>query len=345
MTKAKTALTVTVPLTISGDADVRGIMSDWQMALMRRSASGELAKNTTQTYQRGMERFLLWCGARQIESVSDGVIRDWVGELREDYSVSAISTWLAGVRAFFDWAVGAGRLGHNPAKAVKSPKRTGTTKRHKRQALTDDEVRRVLALPDATTSVGVRDRAILALMAYNGARSVEVRRFNTKNVRTDNGRMVIDVHGKGRTESDDVLVVCHPDAVNAMHDWMRKRKDCGCDESRGGDWLSREETFSRWHSQMALFVSLSRRSYCERLSLRAIRHIVTNYYKLAGVVGDTKTTHSLRHSFASNAARNGAPVQKLQSAMRHANIKDTMIYYHEMDRLTNPAEGFVQFGA
>lgn len=344
MAKAKEALTVTQPLTISGDADVRGIMQDWELALMRRSGSGELATNTIQTYRRGMSRFLLWCDGRQIKSVSDDVVRDWVGELRKDYSVSAIGTWLAGVRAFFDWAVGAGRLGHNPAKAVKSPKRTGTTKRHKRQALTDDEVRRVLALPDATTSVGVRDRAILALMAYNGARSVEVRRFSTKSVRTDNGKMVINVRGKGRTESDDVLVVCHPDAVNAMHDWMRERKRCGCDEGGGTDWVSREETFSAWHSQMALFVSLSHRSYCKRLSLRAIRHIVMGYYKLAGVMGDTKTTHSLRHSFASNAAKNGAPVQKLQSAMRHANIKDTMIYYHEMDRLTNPAEGFVQFG-
>jgi len=155
--------------------------------------------------------------------------------------------------------------------------------------------------------------------------------------------MVIDVHGKGRTESDEVLVVCHPDAVNAMHDWMRERKRCGCDEGRGGDWVSREETLSAWHSQMALFVSLSKRSLCERISLRAIRHIVTGYYRAAGVVGDNKTTRSLRHSFASNAARNGAPVQKLQSAMRHASIKDTMIYYHEMDRLTNPAEGFVDY--
>ena len=343
MVKVKAALTVTQPVTISGDADVRGIIQDWEMALMRRSGSGDLAANTTQTYRRGMSRFLSWCDERQIESVSDDVIRDWVGELREDYSASAISTWLSGVRAFFDWAVGAGRLAHNPAIAVKNPKRTGITKRDKRQALTDYEVRRVLALPDATTSVGVRDKAILMLMAYNGARSVEVRRFNTKSVRTKHGKMVVDVHGNGRSESDEVLVVCHPDAVNAMRDWMRERKRCGCDEGSGTDWVSREETFSAWHSQMALFVSLSHRSYCKRLSLRAIRHMVTSYYKAAGVVGDTKTTHSLRLSFASNAAKNGAPVQKLQIAMRHANIKDTMIYYHEMDRLSNPAEAFVAY--
>ena len=345
MAKTKKTLTVTQPLTVSGDADVRGIVGDWQMALMRRSGSGELAVSTTDTYRRGMSRFLSWCNERKIESVSDDVVRDWISELREDYSPSAINTWLAGVRAFFDWAVGADRLAHNPAIAVKSPKRIGATKRHKRQALTDDEVRRVLALPNTSTAVGVRDRAILALMAYNGARTVEVRRFNIKNVRRDNGRMVIDVRGKARTESDEVLVVCHRDAVNAMHDWMRERKRIGSYRKKGGAWLSREEPKSNWHTQMALFVSLSKRSHRERISLRAIRHIVTSYYKAAGVVGENKTTHSLRHSFASNAARNGAPVQKLQSAMRHANIKDTMIYYHEMDRLTNPAEGFVQFGA
>ena len=318
------ALTVTAPLTISDDIDVRGIVSDWSTALQRRAGSGELAASTTLTYKRGLHRFMVWCDERQVESVNDDVLRDWLTELNESYSPAAVNTWLAGVRAFFVWAVSAGRISHNPAAGVRAPKRRGTSQHHKRQALTDDEVVRVMDAPDAATAAGVRDRAILALMAYNGARSVEVRRFDVKSVRTHNGQMVVDVHGKGRAESDEVMVVCHPVAIAALHDWLAERKRCRCDGA-------------------ALFVSLSRRSYCGRLSLRHIRHLVKSYYDLAGVVGENKTTHSLRHSCASNMLRNGAPLQKVQSAMRHANINTTMIYAHELDRLANPAEAFVAY--
>ena len=154
--------------------------------------------------------------------------------------------------------------------------------------------------------------------------SIEARRFDVKSVRTQGGKMVIDVHGKGRAESDEVMVVCHPDAIDALHDWLAERKRCRCDGA-------------------ALFVSLSRGTYCERLSLRYIRHMVKGYYDLAGVVGEGKTTHSLRHSCATNMLSNGAPLQKVQSAMRHANINTTMIYAHEIDRISNPAEAFVAY--
>ena len=318
------ALTITAPLTISDDIDVRGIVSDWSTWLKRRTGSGELAASTTQTYRRGMSRFMSWCDKRQVNSVSDDVLRDWLTELNESYSPAAVNTWLAGVRSFFVWAVGAGRISHNPVVGVRGPKRPGTSRRHKRHPLTDDEVMRVMAAPDTTTAQGVRDRAILALMAYNGARSVEVRRFDVKSVRTQGGQMVVDVHSKGSAESDDVMVVCHQVAIDALHDWLAELKRCGCDF-------------------LALFVSLSRGTYCERLSLRYIRHMVKSYYDLAGVVGEGKTTHSLRHSYATNMLDNGAPLQKVQSALRHASIIPTMIYVHEMDRLSDPGEAFVAY--
>jgi len=93
----------------------------------------------------------------------------------------------------------------------------------------------------------------------------------------------------------------------------------------------------------ALFTSLSNRGRDERLSLRAIRGIVKAAYKAAGVVGKNKTTHSLRHTAITTAVKRGAPVQKVQAMARHANISTTMIYYHETDRVENPAEEFIQY--
>ncbi|MBI5032472.1 MAG: tyrosine-type recombinase/integrase [Chloroflexi bacterium] len=129
---------------------------------------------------------------------------------------------------------------------------------------------------------------------------------------------MLNVRGKGRAEKDEVLVIAHPDAESAMRDWFATRGD----------------------DAGALFVSFSNRSRGERLSLRSIRDTVKRYYKSAGVRGYRKTTHSLWHTAITNAVKHGAPVQKVQAMARHANIATTMIYYHETDRVENPAEQF-----
>jgi len=314
------SLTVTQPKAIAHDADIRALVGEWRAALALQVAAGELSETTRQTYTRGLDKFLVWADRRS--GVSDETIREWKAALlAEGYKPGAINTWLAGVRAFFAWAVGARRLLHNPAAAVKGAKRTGTSKAHKRSALTDAEVLRVLAAPDRSTPAGKRDAAILYLMAYTAARQVELHRADLADLRTEAGRLVLAVQGKGRSEADELIVIAHPDAEAALHDWQSARG------SESGP----------------LFVSLSNRARNERLSLRAIRGIVKAAFKAAGVVGKNKTTHSLRHTAITTAVKRGAPIQKVQAMARHANISTTMIYYHETDRVENPAEEFIAY--
>ncbi|MBI3242340.1 MAG: tyrosine-type recombinase/integrase [Chloroflexi bacterium] len=316
------SLTVTQPKAVTQDADILALVGEWHAALDLQVSAGELSPTSAETYKRGMGKFITWAERRT--TVTDEAIREWKAALlSEGHKPGAVNTWLAGVRAFFAWAVGARRLIHNPAASVKGAKRTGTSKAHKRAALTDAEVLRVLAAPDRDTPAGKRDAAMLHLMAYTGARSVEVHRADVGDVRTEGGRLVLAVTGKGRAEADELIVIAHPDAEAALHDWLSAR---GNDPAGG-----------------PLFTSLSNRARDERLSLRAIRGIVKAAYKAAGVVGKNKTTHSLRHTAITTAVKRGAPVQKVQAMARHANISTTMIYYHETDRVENPAEEYIQY--
>lgn len=315
------SLTVTLPKAITPDADVLTLMGDWHAALDLQVSAGELAETTAATYKRGMEKFIAWAGRRH--SVTDDTLREWKAALLADGNKpGAINTWLSGVRAFFAWAVGARRLLHNPASAIKGAKRGGTSHRHKREALTDAEVLRVLAIPDRETPQGKRDAAILYLMAYTAARQIEAHRADLADLRTDSGRLVLAVTGKGRQEADEVIVIAHPDAEAAMRDWLATRG------SEAGP----------------LFVSLSNRARNERLSLRTIRGTVKAAYKAAGVVGKNKTTHSLRHSAITKVAKY-AGVVKAQSVARHKSINTTMIYVHEADRLDNPGEAVIEYSS
>jgi integrase len=77
--------------------------------------------------------------------------------------------------------------------------------------------------------------------------------------------------------------------------------------------------------------------------------MVKRRFKEAGVVDDagTKSTHSLRHSFVTNAVRrareHGRSPLAVQAAARHKNMDTTMGYYHEVSRLDSPIEDVIDF--
>lgn len=296
------------------------VLAEWHKSLSLRAKTGELAATTATTYQAGARHFLTWCAEQgeDLAAADPDTVRAWLAEVLETCKPNTAAVWLAGLRAFYSWAMAKG-LTVDPTAGVKGPERKGTTRAHLRDALTDDEVRRVLAAPDPTTQGGARDAAILALMAYTGVRTVEIHRANLADLRTNGGRLVLYVQGKGRSEKDEFVVI-PPKAEDALHEWL------AISGRRPGP----------------LFWSLSPATRGERLSLRALRELVKGYYQAAGVAGDRKTTHSLRHSAISKAAQ-VLPLQKVQSMARHADPKTTAIYYHERDRLSNPAEDSISY--
>ena len=79
------------------------------------------------------------------------------------------------------------------------------------------------------------------------------------------------------------------------------------------------------------------------MALRSIRDMVKRYYGNAGVVGNKKSTHSLRHSAITNAICKGASPMQVQAMARHQSFDTTLNYYHEVARLDNPAEDVISY--
>lgn len=209
---------------------------------------------------------------------------------------------------------------NNPAGNVKGVKRRGVNKLHKRDELTPDEVRAVLGLFDRTTPAGARDYAMIVLMCYCALRQVEVQRADIEDLKTRQGRRVLFVQGKGAEEKDELVVLPYK-AEGAIRDWLRFHPN----------------------GTGALFVGLGGRNKGGRLTRRSIRRIVKDSYGLVGIVDKDKTTHSLRHSAVSQAIRKGATPIQVQNMTRHANLNTTMIYFHEIGRVANPAEDLIDY--
>ncbi len=288
-----------------------------------RDAEGAAA-STLRAYRIGMNVFTDWLqGSGNSGRVTPATVIEFKGYLLERYSAQTVNLRLAAVRSLFRWLVVTGRLPVSPAEAIKGAKRPDS-RSHKRDALSNGEVLAILGTCDESL-IGVRDRAILTLMAYCALRAIEVHRANVGNLRTTDERLILEVQRKGRREPDDAVVI-PKDQEAVIRAWLAERM-------RIPD-----------HGEVdPLFVSLSNRTRGRRLSTRAIRGVIGERYRGAGVVGNRKTAHSLRHSAITNAIRHGATPLQVQAMAGHGSFDTTLGYFHAEARTANPAEDMISY--
>jgi site-specific recombinase XerD len=310
-----------VKQTQGGALAVPDLIAEW---LQYETAEGA-SPATLQTYKKSIDVFKGWVlanGLQDPEIVKPSDIRQYKSDLAEQYAPQTVNLRLSGVRSFFRFLVNTDRLIANPGAAVKGIKRPKSNQ-HKRDELTSDEIYAVMDTCRADPSAqSKRDLAILTLMAYCALRSIEIGRANIDNLRTKQDRMILEVQGKGRREADEIAVIPR-DQEHVIRAWLAERKKI----SAGGP----------------LFISLSNRTRGARLSLKGIRDMVKSRYNQAGVVGDKKTTHSLRHSAITTAIRNDATLLQAQSLARHKNPDTTIGYIHAVNRLDNPVEDMIRY--
>ena len=118
-----------------------------------------------------MADFLAWCedhGVASIAAVQPLHVAAWVEGLSRTHAAPTAKLRLAAVRHLFDWLVTGQVVPVNPAGSVRGPSHTARVGRT--PVLEPDEARALLDSIDATTPIGLRDRALLALMIYSFAR-------------------------------------------------------------------------------------------------------------------------------------------------------------------------------
>ena len=114
-----------------------------------------------------------------------------------------------------------------------------------------------------------------------------------------------------------------------------------------------EETYSpildylqaRGESKLSepLFMSHSNRNRAKNLTIRSIRRVVEAKLKAVGLKTSKIIAHSLRHTAGTTALMNGADLLSVKEMLRHSNINTSLVYAHNLNRLTNGAEKFITF--
>ena len=279
-------------------------------------ASLDLASGTKETYLSGFRAFCWFVRSTSLDF--DELTRDDVKSFKE-YLVNekklkpaTVSSYLASVRSFYAYSEDNGI--ENIAHRVKG---VTDSRSFKKEPLTPDQARRLLASIDCSTEKGMRDFAILNLMLRTGLRDIEIVRANCKDIQTKAGVDVLYVQGKGRA-SKDSFVVLTPKALSPITTYLEKRGNV--------------------NELDPLFASVSSRNAGERLTVRSISRIAKSALRAIGIDDERYTAHSLRHTAITFSLLGGATERDAQQMARHANITTTMLYSHDIDRIKHAAE-------
>ncbi len=128
-------------------------------------------KNTRAAYARAAAGFLNWCEGQKIDElgrVQPVHVAAYIELLQGRRSAPTVKQHLACIRMLFDWLVIGKLIPTNPAHSVRGPRHSVT--KGVTPVLSSEEATALLTGMDVSTVVGLRDRAIIAVMTYTFAR-------------------------------------------------------------------------------------------------------------------------------------------------------------------------------
>ena len=169
-------------------------------------------KNTRMAYYRAACHFFSWVERHEIGELADIEpihVAAYIEVLQTTAAKPTVKLHLAAIRMLFDWLVVGQVLAVNPAHALRGPKHV--VRRGKTPVLTEDQARRLLAsvkvarkitLPDGAEVeepwlVGLRDRALMAVMTYSFARIGAVVAMRVEDYYPGGKRWWVRLHEKG----------------------------------------------------------------------------------------------------------------------------------------------------
>ncbi|HTJ52757.1 MAG TPA: tyrosine-type recombinase/integrase [Cyclobacteriaceae bacterium] len=161
------------------------------------------------------------------------------------------------------------------------------TSTYHKDSLTEIQRKRLLKLAKSP-----RDRAIIALMAWNGLRTIEVLRLTVGDVKILQGK--ISIWGKGKSEKSKDTIKLSSVAKKELYSYVRKERI----------------------TKGKLFGTITRTE---------LDQLINSYFKRLRVKGKL-SPHSLRHTAGQLMYEKNIPLELIQKTLRHADMRTTMIY-------------------
>jgi integrase/recombinase XerD len=263
--------------TLEGRRDALKVFLAWA-AERDLTRAGQITRPILESYQRWLWR----CTKANGQRLGWSTQRNRLGTLKD----------------FFRWVTRQDVILHNPASEVELPR---MEKRLPQAVLTLPEVERLLAVPDVTDPLGIRDRTMLEVFYSCGIRRTELCRIELPDVNTERRTLHVRL-GKGKK---DRVVPIGARAVHWLEHYLQAVRPRLCLDTR----------------TQALFLT----GYGGPFNPDVVSRMVAAWLAKAGLKRKG-CCHILRHTCATHMLENGADIRFIQQLLGHEKLDTTAIY-------------------
>lgn len=260
-----------------------------------------LARNTLYAYRKDLEMLAAWLAQTQgpaLLAAAEGTLHDYFAARHGQTKASTANRRLTALKRFYRWAYRQGLNAQDPTARLDAAKQALRMPK----TMSEAQVEALLAAPDDSTPLGLRDRAMLELMYASGLRVSELVGLKTWQIRTREG--VLQVTGKGNKER---LV---PFGEVAQQ-WLQR--------------YAQEARAAILGGQMSDDYFVTARGQAMG---RAMFWVLVKKYAVQAGITQALSPHTLRHAFATHLLNHGADLRAVQLLLGHTDISTTTIYTH-----------------
>jgi integrase/recombinase XerD len=261
-----------------------------------------LAPSSLASYRRDLTQWAIWLDARAtalLAAQRSDVEAFLADQYRSKAKAASIARRLSSLRRFYRLQLQQGTPTADPTLRVRAPK----LPRRLPKNLTESQVESLLGVPDTTTTLGVRDRAMFETLYATGLRVSELVGLKLAQVSLDMG--VVRVLGKGSKER---LVPLGEEAIGALKRYLAAARPALAGNGKSD----------------AVFLTARRGPMTRQAFWTLIKRSATK----AGISPASLSPHVLRHAFATHLLNHGADLRVVQMLLGHADITTTTIYTH-----------------
>lgn len=289
--------------------------------------AGEENSHTERAYRHAVHRFLTHCESRRVPlaEVTPGIVSEYLKNLQAEVktrrgqspqfrtaSKPMRKVHLAGIRKFFDKMVERHAIMLNPALSVRGPKHSMAE--GKTPALTVKQARHLLASISTRNSVGLRDRAVIAMMIYTAVRAGAVVKLCRRDFFIDANQFVLRFDEKGGKLRD--IPVRH-DLEEFIREYL----------SAVGETSSEAPLF---RSAIGKTGRISDNGLSQNDVLRMVKRRLAD----AGLPADRLTCHSFRATTITDLLDQGVPLEDVQYLAGHSDPRTTRLYDRRKKKVT-----------
>jgi site-specific recombinase XerD len=274
--------------------------------------------HTRRAYARATGDFLAWCtgaGVTSIAGVQPLHVAAWIERQTQTSSAPTVKQRLAAIRHLFDWLVTGQIVPHNPAAAVRGP--SHTTKKGKTPVLDATEARQLLDRIDVTTPIGLRDRALIALMVFSFARVGAALAMRVDDVYVQHRRLWVRLREKGGKRHE---MPCHHTLEAYLHAYLEHLSGTGIGDDPKGPLF---RTIRRGTGQLS-----------DTPLPQANAYAMVRRRALAAGIGTAIGNHTFRATGITAYLKNGGTLENAAAMANHASTRTTQLYDRRHDEIS-----------